>query len=134
VASHREVEPTDVYVDDLSGWMARVIQLQDSGHIPKENFVFGEDDDSRRFVAEVRRLNRGRNLNQATRVPVFKTRKLTTQVVTARPRERRPNRRRRVASSPRKTRGPDDPPDDLDELADAAWTAIGLESLGEASL
>jgi hypothetical protein len=113
---------------DVRGWMAQLVVLKDAGNLP--NVTFGDDDDSRRFVQGVRRLNRGWKLGQVARLPV--------QVAQSfhpgenRPREHRP-RRRRVARCTAPTRGDPSEPDDLDlfQAELDAWDEIGLESLGE---
>jgi hypothetical protein len=59
----RDVEQGAVFTD-VRG---QLVVLKDQGHLPNVNF--GDDDDSRRFVAEVRRLNRHWKLGQIARVP-----------------------------------------------------------------
>jgi hypothetical protein len=93
----------------MRAFQAQLVVLQDAGHIPRGNVEFGDDADSRQFVAEVRRLNRTWRLGQTARPPRPVRRSvihLPAREPAARPRERRPVRRARARSPGRQ---PDDP-------------------------
>jgi hypothetical protein len=91
--------------------MAALVLLKDRGHCP--NVRFGDDEDSQRFVHEVRKTNQswepGRRptvpapTTQAVKAPVIAA--PTDTVVAARPRERRARRVARTTGS----RGDPDP-------------------------
>jgi hypothetical protein len=120
-----ESKPGELYVNDLHGWMAQCIVLKDQGYLP--NFSMGTDADSRRFVRDVRRLNRRWKLGQIAKVPAPMVRVLAPRA--ASPREHRPSapRARRTGRASRD--GPDDPepgrarPTELTELQQAQWLA-----------
>jgi len=74
--------------------MAQLVVLKDQGHLP--NVSFGDDDDSQRFVKDVRGLNRGWKLGQIAKVPTPISRTVSPRRSPSR--ERRPSRpTRRVA-------------------------------------
>jgi hypothetical protein len=88
---------------DLSEYMAALVLLSDRGEIT--NATFGGDDDTRRFVRKVRRLNKGWRpgtipLLARPRAPLVRQPPLTA----SRPRERQAGRARSTRA------GPDDDP------------------------
>lgn len=108
---------------DPRGYMAQLIMLKDRGHTP--NVKFGDDEESRRFVRDVRRLNRHWKLGQIAKVPAPTVRVLPPPA--ASPREHRPSvpRSRRTRSARASRDGPDEPapgrarPTELTELQQA---------------
>jgi hypothetical protein len=97
---------------DLRGWMAQLVVLKDQGHLP--NVTFGDDEDSRHFVQDVRRLNRDWKLGQIAKVPTPMVRvlphaqELVARAPSPRQREHAPrSRRTRTARASRD--GPDEP-------------------------
>jgi hypothetical protein len=97
---------------DLRGWMAQLVVLKDQGHLP--NVTFGDDEDSRRFVQDVRRLNQGWKLGQIAKVPTPMVRalpraqELAARAPSPRPREHAP-RSRRTRTTRASRDGPDEP-------------------------
>ena len=57
----------ELFVDDMRGFQAQLVVLQDAGHI--SNVTFGEDEQTQQFVDEVRRLNVSWELGQRANVP-----------------------------------------------------------------
>jgi hypothetical protein len=121
----RELNDGPEVFTDLRAWMAQLVVLKDQGHLP--NVSFGDDDDSRRFVKNVRHLNRGWKLGQTAKVP-------TTPIVRAlaprrsSSRERRPSVSRRVARSSVGSRG-DPPPGESDPEPLAPWRGLVTASI-----
>jgi hypothetical protein len=118
------VDDGEVFVDDMGGFMAALVLLNDQGHCP--NVSFGDDEDSQRFVGEVRKANQGWEPGRRPTVPA----PLPLQVVKApivhvperrelaTPRERRARARRTGSrASPSDPSDPsDEPPPDLEHL------------------
>jgi hypothetical protein len=115
VAGAAPADSAEVFTD-LRGWMAQLVVLKDQGHLP--NVTFGDDDDSRQFVQDVRRLNRSWKLGQIAKVPTpTSTHQLDVRSA-PRPREHAP-RVRRTRTTPRASRdGPDEPEPGLARLVD----------------
>src|SRR5205823_1239439 len=94
--------------------MAALVLLKDRGHC--QNVEFGEDEDSQRFVGDVRKANQGWEpgrrptvlapIRQRIKAPVVTA--PASAVVAARPRERRATSRR--SSSPRGDPDPEPEP------------------------
>jgi hypothetical protein len=66
-ADQEAVRRCELFVNDVAGWTAQLVVLTDAGHL--QNVTFGADEDSRRFVRDVRRLNQGWQLRQVAKVP-----------------------------------------------------------------
>jgi hypothetical protein len=92
---------------DMRGWMAQLVVLKDQGHLP--DLKFGDDDESRQFVQDVRRLNRGWNLGQIAKVPTPMGAQQRVVRAAPRPREHAPRSRRARSTSRASRDGPDEP-------------------------
>jgi hypothetical protein len=107
-----EPKPGEVFTD-LREWMAAMVLLHDRGLA--ENLTLGDDEDSRRFVAEVRRRNKDWEPGLIPVVPPRRAASLRPQAM-PQPQPRaavpRARERRATGSRARLTRaGPDDDPD-----------------------
>ena len=107
----REPNPGEVFAD-VHEWMASGVLLQDQGH--ELNVEYGEDEDTQRFVADVRRANRHWRPGQVPRVPlrfVHASRGLNSGPRRGGSRDRRPRARRVQARSGASRDGPDPDPE-----------------------
>jgi hypothetical protein len=129
-AMPREVALGEVFTD-VREWMAALVLLRDHGRAP--NVSPGDDNPSRRFVKDVRRLNRGWEPGEIPRVPSRQRPRMPQSIVhaperrenVARPRERRPATRRQ-ARAPTS----DDPsPPESDPAPVEVWRGVEAASV-----
>jgi hypothetical protein len=94
----------ELFVNDVGGWLAQLVVLQEQGHVP--NFTFGDDDETQRFVQDVRKLNRDWVLGRRAIVPTRVNAAMCSSIAPrSRPRtERRPRDRSDRTALP--SRGP----------------------------
>ena len=128
-----DADSGELFVDDLLGFQAALVLLQDGGHV--DNVEFGEDVDTQTFVRQVRRLNPqwlpGMRPNVPRRWPVIH--------VPTRPRSQgRSPRSRRVrgtqrARAPARSTDAGDGEPDLETLIREAVEAAFDRVLGEQS-
>jgi hypothetical protein len=120
-----ELNSPEVFTD-LRAHMAQLVVLKDRGLLP--NVSFGDDEGTRRFVRDVRHLNRRWALGRIAKVPGARRIGKVPPAPIARGRGgRRAYRRRSVRATPRRARSPGSRSDDPDPepLARQRCQAIG---------
>jgi hypothetical protein len=139
-----ELTPGEVFTD-IREWMAACLLLKDQGHL--SNVAVGEDEDSQRFAADVRRMNTDWEPGRVPRVPP-RNRPVSNRpsfaiasapVSARRGQHGREPRRRSVRSNPRRSRAPgsrssDDGPHDLEPGLRVIGVSEFRRQLAEAGL